>query len=546
MRGNAFLGGTLLDNAALSDLFPRKMSHEEFLSILRKLNGFFCFVLIRDESIYATVDRLRSMPLFYYLKGGHISISDDPYWIRQQMKNSHVDTNSAVEFLLTGYVTGRETLFNCVKQIKAGEVLIAAPNQDISIVKYYHHTHADFIQRSTEDLLFQLDESMTRSFKRLLRIADGKTIIVPLSGGYDSRLVVLMLKKLGYANVLSFSYGRPYNKESRISKKLAKCLGFDWIFIEYTNEKWRQWYHSEDWEAYTKIASNLTSTPFFRDWPAVLQMKEQELIPADSIFVPGHVGLLAGGMINTSLEEERIKTAKELRELIYISHYNLWGPRGRKIYSRPEFKDKIDGIVGNALIHDGETAADAYERWVLEERSSKYIINGVRAYEFFGYKWWLPLCDYELMDFWLKISLDKRKRRTLYKNYINSLLLKLVDREIKTMKKERYSAMNICRSCLRRLSVLPFAGKACFGMRQLLEYKGHPLAFFGIVPYKKFKIIYTGNEIRTSFFALDALAELSDNSAELNKIIAPMGMKIVDSPLSKSLENITIIDHNTK
>ena len=45
-----------------------------------------------------------------------------------------------------------------------------------------------------------------------------------------------MLKRLGYRNVIAFSYGRLGNEESAISNFVANDFKIRWEFIEYSNE----------------------------------------------------------------------------------------------------------------------------------------------------------------------------------------------------------------------------------------------------------------------------------------------------------------------
>ena len=54
-----------------------------------------------------------------------------------------------------------------------------------------------------------------------------------------------------------------------------------------------------------------------------------------------------------------------------------------------------------------EQAADTFECWDCQERQAKFIVNSVRAYEFFGFEWRLPLFDAELMDFWSRIAVGR-------------------------------------------------------------------------------------------------------------------------------------------
>lgn len=81
----------------------------------------------------------------------------------------------------------------------------------------------------------------------MLRRIGNREIVVPLSGGLDSRTIVYYLKKLGCKNVICLSYGRKSSFEVKISKQVAERLGYKWILCEYTAQKWKDLYSSADY-----------------------------------------------------------------------------------------------------------------------------------------------------------------------------------------------------------------------------------------------------------------------------------------------------------
>lgn len=520
VSGHVFSGDHLLDVSSISQEFPEGLSKVELLSRLKSLNGFFSLVIKRGERIYAAVDRVRSLPLFYGQTGGDLFVSNDPRWIKEHVGDDEVDDVSAAEFLITGYVTGRDTLFPRVKQLKAGELLMAdSIGGDVSLFRYYYHRHENYSDKDGSALLAELDELLLSAFRRLLLFAGERTIVVPLSGGYDSRLVVLMLKKLGHKNIIAFSYGRPGDQESEISRKLAESLGVRWEFVEFNHEKWRMWYCSEEWRKYARNASNLSSLPLFQDWPAVWEMKRMGLIPPDSIFTPGHGGLFPGGMINRGFDISKIKSADELSQLIIHKHYALWDWSGQRGWLGQKFRDKVVDVAGEPPSYSMDSVEDAYERWALEERIAKFIVNGVRAYEFWGYQWWLPLCDAELMHFWLRVPLDYRLDKNLYKSYSEHLLFDLTGSRIDGMSKRKPPLRSHAGSILYRLSDLPVVGKTSRDILSRLAYNNHPLAYNGIIPYGRFKELYTGKESRNSFLTLDLIEDAAEVSRNARRVI---------------------------
>jgi hypothetical protein len=70
-------------------------------------------------------------------------------------------------------------------------------------------------------------------------------------------------------------------------------------------------------------------------------------------------------------------------------------------------------------IPDDHTYVSELEHWVLREYVSKYIVNGVRAYEWFGYDWYLPLWDNAFIEFWQSVPNAFRQNMALYRQVLS-------------------------------------------------------------------------------------------------------------------------------
>lgn len=187
--------------------------------------------------------------MFYALKGSDFFLSDDAEWVREKVGNTTMDEIAKEEFQLTGYVTGQDILYPSVKQLQAGEFLSINANEETQQLKterYYRFLHTEPENYDEQDLYKKLDAATLASIDNLIRYANGRHIVIPLSGGYDSRLIATLLKRRGYENILTFTYGVPGNKESAYSKKVADALGLKWHFIEYSNELWREAWQTEE------------------------------------------------------------------------------------------------------------------------------------------------------------------------------------------------------------------------------------------------------------------------------------------------------------
>lgn len=501
VTGTAFLGDKALKGEALLKHVSAWETIDDWKQGLLGLNGFYAIVLRKESKVFAAVDRIRSIPIFYGQLGQDIFISDDTRWVKEKVKDFAVDSLAHQEFLLTGFITGQETLFPNIKQIQAGEVVLFGIDETGQIKKeakrYYSYLHTNYFEKDEQELYLKLDDILTSVFHRLIHYASGRTIAVPLSGGYDSRLIVLMLKKLGYENIIAFSYGKPENEEAEISRFIAGKLGIKWEFIPYSNGLWYDWYRSPEMRKYFKFADGLASLPHIQDWPAVWLLKQGNRIPDDAIFVPGIAAdLNTGGFIEKYPEiYSSIANKKDLLRLIIKYSYSLFPFDHISKHNRSEISKNIEDMLEKPPY--GFNTGENFECWVSVEKVAKFVFNSVRAYEFFGFNWWTPFWDMEFVDFWYNVPINLRCNQKLYKYTISRLTNGLnLFGDIDPLFRDghisdkansipiKYSYKN---NLLKKYfvyiakSILPeFIKKIIIQQRHLTQFDNHPLQWYGI------------------------------------------------------------------
>lgn len=398
---------------------------------IREANGFFAVVLLyKDNQLLAAVDRLRSLPIFYGNQESDFFISDDGYWVADQIKDRNLDPLSESEFLLTGYVVGDNTLFNSVKQLQAGQYLIRT-NEKTEVKFYYTHLHRHYIEQKEAAYFSDLNAVYQKVFQRLTDSTFERTIVIPLSGGYDSRSIAAMLKKIGYKNVICYTYGRKTSFEVKISEQVAKSLGYQWYFIEYTREKWLNSYYQ--CREYAIFASNLASLPHIQDFLAVQELKEKSIIPPDSIFVPGFCGdLLGGSYVPLEIVENKSDFLLKigLVEYIYKKHFCL------ENYINENHINLIKNHINDTLQsfpcpHNLDDFVSINEAFFTNHKVAKFVVNALRVYEFFGYEWRMPLWDNTLIEYWYRIPLHQRIKDKLYDRFLLKNVFKQFDIDFK-------------------------------------------------------------------------------------------------------------------
>ncbi len=388
---------------------------DELKEILKKLHGIFAAILERDNFLYLITDITRTFPLFYTINDNKIIISDNTFYIKNRLKPK-LNPFSCAEFLKCGYTSGSETILQGVYQVQAGEILtIDKEKGEIKKEFYYDYTvtKKEIYSKNYNKLKDDLLKIFDHIIDRVLYFAKENTIVIPLSGGYDSRLIAALLKKNGYENVICYTYGLPNSSEAIVARKVAKRLGYDWYFIEQTDALVDPFYPDSDWffEFY-KYAFNHVSATHLQDFFVFKYLHENKLLPKNSIIAPGHSGDFLAG---SHLRKLPLPKRKEnVVSRILAKHYIL----NDSIKLNKKIIQKLREYIEN---YPNETFPYSIDdNWNMKERQAKYIVNSNRTYEFFGYRHIIPLWDIEIVEFFRKLPIKYKYNQILYNDVIRN------------------------------------------------------------------------------------------------------------------------------
>lgn len=395
------------------------VTHENFGSLFNeaqlstmeysKWNGEYALIFTNEHNTTLVTDMKRSIPLFY-------SQDSAANWIVQDYITPHEGMDMVMEaedeFLVTGFVFRDKTLFADWFQVPAVSYVKLAKEAKQT---YYYTYVLEKESESIDTFAAELEQVFHDLFDDLATRLKGRQIIIPLSGGYDSRLIALNLVERGLKeNITTFTYGRPGNGESTVSKQIADQLGLKWKYFAYDKKMWEDMYKSEEWKDYVVYSSNGVSVAHLQDFPSTKLLVQEEKLE-DAVFLPGHsLDYLAGGHLPYESIIDKDFEVSEIQTFIMNKHFRLWELNGEKTYANTN--------IGRGLIEDievysnytNERVSSLIDEWNWRERQSKFIINSVRVYEYFGQSWSLPLWDDRLIHFFSKLPADLKYKKYLY------------------------------------------------------------------------------------------------------------------------------------
>lgn len=411
----------VVDGSCLFRPISMTETHHKSLQQLKDLGLPYVITKETDGKIVsaeASVGVIRAVPLFYCASDGEIiltSRAEECLNFLERDPQRILEPLSLLEFLSFGYVTSNRSLLSGVKTIQSGET-IKISNNSIEVLTTFLYGQSEVKEKLVGELTDELDEVVKRIFSSLAEDLKGRTALVPLSGGYDSRFIVCMLKTLGIDDVICLSYSTPGSYESEMSKAVAQALGYRWYFVELNKAVWTEEFEKEDFHQFLDFAHNFTSVTHIQEYPLLTLLPTKVKIddPKEFVFIPGHTvvsGFLTPGIMHA-------KSIDTVLSEVVKRHFT---------YRYPPIPDTIHEELHRQFSEDYSSIRDPRrlsELFNWRERQSKFIANANRIYDYFGYHWALPLWSKEYMDFWGSVPLDLKFGKKLYGEYLENRLFK--------------------------------------------------------------------------------------------------------------------------
>lgn len=413
VRGQVHIENKYYDAEALAKYLCEK-TEDNLNATIKKLNGTWAIVQVdrRNETAVLVVDHLRSIQLLYKLdvSNNTLFISDDITFFEKD-RMLEFDEDCLHEYLSSGYVYYNRTLYKDVFSLQAAERIGFDKEMNMVSERYWRYIPNINKKISVNDALVKrIDDVFLASMTRLRESVGDRRIVVPLSGGYDSRLIVNYLYKVGVRNVLCYTYGIAGNGEVTCSKEVALRLGYEWYFIETSPKMEQALRFDENLRDYYLYMANGTNRPCFQEYTALKTLKERGVISPTDIIVPGYYfDYLAGSHVESRIYRWNVCTET------YIWENNFF-PRGA-------MKRTLCAIRRGFNEQSDLTHYQFCEGWCWQERLAKFIVNNVRCFEYLGFEWRLPICDLELFNLWLSIPYELRHERHYFKQIFPRLIV---------------------------------------------------------------------------------------------------------------------------
>lgn len=318
--------------------------------------------------------------------------------------SNRLNEQALADLMYLGFILKDRTLFENINLLPAASVLTYCHGR-LSTEKYWDY---QFFQTgesilSEEEYMWLFAKKLQEAVNR--RISGQKKIILPISGGLDSRTMAGMLWKSGFkGTVQAFSHGHRHCYDVKFGRKIAKRLGFNHTFLPFSGD-----YLAKYANKLVRLTEGNISC-----FAAYLMVCHDfiNINEADAVLT-GFIGdVLTGTNVRKKLkgktDEEIIRATFE----IPLGHLEILSKcLKRRVYER------VVNVTINDLKVDLPDPFYKAQYLTLSQRQRRYMALNLFCLEpLVGVI--APFIDNEFMDFILKVPLDFLEEQSLYKKMI--------------------------------------------------------------------------------------------------------------------------------
>ena len=211
-------------------------------------SGIAAHWLWDGERLEVIADRHGYLPLYFHFdeSDGTLRVADSPLEILADGVSPELDLEALGFFCRAGFLLGERTLYRSIQRVPAGAVLSwHAGKSDLRVVEErFQCTGPASLDDALEGWIDRFQTAVRR------RTPDGIDFAMPLSGGRDSRMMLMELRSLGHhpVEVVSFGPGaRGENEDLRIARRIADRLDIrhavarssrSWLEVEHERHAW--------------------------------------------------------------------------------------------------------------------------------------------------------------------------------------------------------------------------------------------------------------------------------------------------------------------
>lgn len=408
ITGTGIARGKMIDK---EDLWEFLSDHVEnfsrFLGFCMTTGGQLSIVVQKDNETWLYAGHTWSYPLFCTVTSSIRIVSDIPEAIYESGLQTEPDQAAETYFRAFGVTPGGRTLDKSIRQVRPGEILQI--DHSTGRIKSWLQDMPQPGERDKDP--GELAALIRDRFAIYAAHIGDRQVLLPLTAGYDSRLLACLLKESGKGKVVCATWGRTGNPDGITAEKISKTLGYKHIFVPLDDQETKIFTQQEDFSAYAEYAGHFSSMPYLQDFFAVRHLLRNGLIDRETVVLPGHPGdYIRGSHLYPGL----------LSETPEASARTIIQKFGSTLPFRKKEKQMVTGTILREIFQASDSCQQNFDRWDQEERQCKFIGNSSLVYTRAGLSHLMPLFDKEITGYMLSLPFRQRLHARLYNHTLET------------------------------------------------------------------------------------------------------------------------------
>ncbi len=455
------------------------LTKEELLEKCGVADGHFAIVIKDNDGVRVVADHMRSFPIFI-IKNKDYTVTD--FINDSVISKSEFDDVQVSAFENALFTLEEKTLFKEIEQVSSG-VICTIDDNGISYNDYWQFCYADNQIKQENEAVNFIANGYDELFALCKDIVGSKTVVIPLSGGYDSRLVLNGLLKNGVDKnrIITFTYGRSGYEDGVLSKQIADAVGVKHYFVDYCTTEAKRFFKKQfpDFSAY---AGMIASVPCIQEWYAVSELKRQGVIDENCIFMPGYGGVLPGHYVRKFMFEDepniKEKISAHIKDTLLSNHSRR---------SDSEVAALQELFIDSKYFSNNVNYVEGYERLVYAEEQAKFILNAARDYEMVGCEWVTPFFFKMQYNVWGKIDNELRWCNKAFFACMKTYFLPVLN-------SIQFTGSKVAKASNTSFGLLKKVGSKL----KIMFRRAQAHYLFGMIPAKEFYGVFFKNKLAVS------------------------------------------------
>jgi hypothetical protein len=374
-RDSLFVSGSVLQLPASR----RSFDHAFF----RELHGFHATVALKPQTAtaYVAVDRRSSVPIYYAQVGNLLVFAPEvKALLAWEELRCDVDLGAMGIFLVCGYMLGRQTLFQSIRRLRAGE-LLRITDGSLTREWYWRYEPGSAVGKVNEDeLREEVGRRVAASVARNLH--DPAKTVTFLSGGCDSRAIVgATLDCVGGdgSRVNTVTWGAsegPPESDCSIAGRIASAFGLQHRFIQRHTRQ-----YPEAFARVNYLVDALSDVPAFHphEFSVMEELRDagiERVFRGDQVFVPwGHRRRSPEGAL-AQVYIRRLRDAQGAADCIQPDWYSTLCGACDEVYddARSEVEhvdpeERLDRVYYSHRLEGYLNTASYYKQFAVDQRN---------------------------------------------------------------------------------------------------------------------------------------------------------------------------------